>query len=277
MTASAENSEDPRIRAALERAIALGETGIAVAAYHHGDRIVDSYAGIADIDTGKPASARTLFPVLSVTKGVTALVVHIQADRGFLDLDNKISKYWPEFAANGKESITVTQALSHRAGIPQMPDGVTPELMADWDWMVKQVAEFTPIFPPGTANAYHILVWGWILGEVVRRTDPPQQHFEVFVQEEILTPLGISDFYLSVPEADLSSVATLPGGNSFPLVDNYNISPDAVFPGSTVHNLSVVRRCVDPGAGGITTAPAVTRISAMIAEGGSLDGVRLLS
>lgn len=106
----------------------------------------------------RPVDEKMLFPVFSVTKGITALAAHIQADRGLLDLQNPISKYWPEFAVNGKENITVEDALSYRAGIPQMPDGVTPELMADWDWMVEQVAGFTPKFAPGTANAYHVLI-----------------------------------------------------------------------------------------------------------------------
>lgn len=158
-----------------------------------------------------------------------------------------------------------------------MPDGITPELMHDWDWMVKQIAEFTPIFLPGTANAYHILVWGWILGEVVVRVDPKHRTFNGFIKEEILQPLRIKDFYLGVPNEKLSQVATLYGGNSFDVVENYNISPPSVFPGSTVHNIPIVQQTVDPGAGAITTAPAVARIFALLANGGELNGVRLLS
>jgi CubicO group peptidase (beta-lactamase class C family) len=150
----------------------LGETGIAVAAYYRGELVVDAFAGAADPSSGKLVDEHTLFSVFSVTKGVTALALHIQADRGLLNVQEPIARYWPEFANNGKESTTIEQALSHRAGIPQMPKGVTPELMANWDWMVEQIAQHTPIFPPGTANSYHVLVWGWILGEVVIRTDP---------------------------------------------------------------------------------------------------------
>jgi CubicO group peptidase (beta-lactamase class C family) len=268
---------DPRIAAALQRSIELGEYGIAVAAYHKGELIANAVAGVSDIETKAPVDENTLFAVFSVTKGVTALAVHIQADRGLLKYDEPIAKYWPEFGKNGKETTTVEHALSHRAGIPQMPDGITPELMHDWDWMIRQIAEFTPIFPPGTANAYHILIWGWILGEVVVRTDPKHRPFEVFVREEILQPLEIKDFHLGVPSEALSHVATLYGGNTFDVVDDYNISPPSVFPGSTVHNLPIVQQTVDPGAGAITTAPAVARIFALIANGGEVDGVRLLS
>ncbi|MDX3457142.1 serine hydrolase [Streptomyces sp. ME02-8801-2C] len=268
---------DPRILKALDRARELGEKGIAVAAYHRGELIVDAVAGVADTEKGTPADERTLFPVFSVTKGVTATAVHLQAERGLIDLQAPIAHYWPEFGANGKDTVTVEQALSHRAGIPQMPDGVTPDLMADWDWMTRRIGQFTPIHEPGTANAYHVLVWGWVLGEVVRRTDPARRPFDRFVAEEICAPLGVTDFHLGVPDADLPRVATLYGGNDFSIVDEHNISPRAVFPGSEVHNQRTVLQTVDPGAGAVATARAVARIFAMLAEGGELDGVRLLS
>lgn len=270
-------NNDPRIKAALERSLELGEIGIAVAAYHRGELIVDATAGLADKDTGRLVDPQTLFAVFSVTKGITAICVHLQADRGLLELEAPISRYWPEFAQNNKENITTVQALSHRAGIPQMPEGVTAELMANWDWMVTEIEKLTPLWEPGKFNAYHILVWGWILAEVVRRTDPKHRPFDVFVYEEICQPLGISDLYMGVPDAELWRIATLYGGNSFPIIDKHGISPDSVFPGSTVHNQKVVQQCVHPGAGAITTAPAVARIFAMLASGGELDGVRILS
>lgn len=269
--------DDPRVRAALDRAIELGEIGIAVAAYHRGELIVDAFAGLSNTAAGQNVTDKTLFPVFSVTKGVTALAVHLQAERGLLELNAPICQYWPDFGANGKESITIEQALSHRAGIPQMPEGMSPALMSNWDWMVDQIAQLEPLFPPGTTNAYHVLIWGWILGEVVRRTDLTHRPFDVFIDEDICAPLGVTDFYLGVPDADLKRVATLSGGNSFGMVDNYGTTPLAVFPGSTVHNLSVVQQCVDPSAGAIATAPAIARIFALLAGGGSLDGTRLLS
>lgn len=158
-----------------------------------------------------------------------------------------------------------------------MPEGVTAEHMADWKWMVDRVAQHTPLFRPGIDCAYHVLVWGWIVGEVVCRTDPAKRPFDRFVYEEICQPLCITDFHLGVPDRSLSRIAKLYGGNEFPIVDNHNISPDPVFPGSTVHNTKVIQQAVDPGAGAITTAGAVARIFALIANRGELDGVRLLS
>lgn len=277
MAAPKDYSNDSRIQQALTRSLELGEIGVAVSAYYKGKLLVNAAAGSSDLDGKNSADVSTLWPVFSVTKGITALAVHLQAERGLLKLDAPVSTYWPEFAQNGKESITIEQCLSHRAGIPQMPQGVTPELMADWHWMVTEIAKFTPIFPPGTANAYHVLVWGWILGEVVRRTDSQKRQFSAFVREEILQPLGIKDLYLGVPDSELHRVATLKGGNSFTIQDDHNISPTAVFPGSDVHNLKVVQQCVDPGAGAITTPEAAARAFALIANRGELDGVRLLS
>ncbi|KAI1866447.1 hypothetical protein JX265_007748 [Neoarthrinium moseri] len=269
---------DQRIRSALDRAIELGETGVAVAAYRRGELIVDAFAGKANPQSGAAVTKDTIFPIFSVTKGVTALAVHIQAERGHLSVHDPISKHWPEFGCNGKENTTIEQALSHRAGIPQMPADITPELMHDWQWMVEKIAKFTPLFPPGEANAYHVLVWGWILGEVVCRTDPKRRRFDVFVREEICGPLGLNDgFFLGVPDSELHRVAVLSGGNAFPIQDDHGISPSAVFPGSEVHNLSIVQQTVDPGAGAIANAGSVARIFALLAEGGELDGVRLLS
>ncbi|KAM5386512.1 hypothetical protein ACJZ2D_000475 [Fusarium nematophilum] len=243
-------ASDPRLKAALQAILGRGETGVSVVAYYRGKLIAQGIAGYADVAGKRSVDSRTIFPVFSVTRGITAMAVHIQADRGFISLQDPIAKYWPEFAANGKESITVENALSHRAGIPQMPDGVTPELMADWDWMVQQVASFIPKFPPGTVNAYHVLVWGWILGKVVVRTDPKHRPLGQFVEEEIFKPLGVEDLYLGVPDAQLSRVATLYGGNEPFLEDTYNTSPMPVFPGANVHNLKVLPVPVWFGAAG---------------------------
>ncbi|KAK7423702.1 hypothetical protein QQX98_000892 [Neonectria punicea] len=144
--------------------------------------------------------------------------------------------------------------------------------------MVQQVAESKPVFPSGKANACHVLVWGWIVGEVVRRTDPKHRPFNIFLNEETFTPLSVShDLFSGVPDAELSRVTTLYGGNKALLEDTYNTSPASVFPGSNVHNFKFVQQTVDPGPGAIGKASAIARVFALIAEGGELGGVRLLS
>lgn len=265
------------VAAALDRAIELGETGISVAVYHRGKLIINQTAGFADPQTKREATADTLWPVFSVTKGVVSLSLHMQAERGLVDTTAPVARYWPEFGRNGKDKITVADVLCHRAGIPQMPQGVTAERQADWEWMTSEIANFTPVFEPGTTNAYHVLVWGWVIGEVVRRTDPKKRPYAAFVKEEICEPLGITDFHLGLHETDLPRVAKLSGGNAFPLVDHHNVCPVATFPGADVHNQAVVQKAVLPGAGAITIASAVACIFAVLAGRGELDGVRLLS
>ena len=121
-----------------------GEVGLQVAVYHENNLVVDAWGGIADETTGRTVDGDTLFPVFSVVKAVTATALHIQAERGLIAYDQPIARYWPEFAAHGKEHATIRDALSHRLGIPQMPEGVTPALMSDYEWMVDQLAKMKP-------------------------------------------------------------------------------------------------------------------------------------
>src|SRR5262249_44855382 len=186
---------DPQevFKRAVDEAIAEGEVGLQFAVYKEGRLVVDVLGGVADKTTGRKVDKNTLFNVFSVTKGVTATALHIQAERGLVAYDAPIAKYWPEFAAHGKGKATVRDGLTHRTGIPSMPEGVTPEQMADYEFMVKAVANLKPIFEPGTTNAYHSYTWGWIIAEVVRRTDPKKREFRQFVIDEISKPLGIKD------------------------------------------------------------------------------------
>jgi len=165
-------------RDAVERSIREGgEVGIQLAVYANSELVVDIWAGIADTTTGQPVKTDTLFPTFSVIKAVTATALHIQVARGFVDYDTPVARYWPEFAANGKEKLTVRHVLHHRSGVWQMPETVTPERMANYDWMVDQIARLSPMFEPGTRNGYQGLTFGWMIAEVVRRTDPKRRPF----------------------------------------------------------------------------------------------------
>ncbi|MCG3776544.1 MAG: D-alanyl-D-alanine carboxypeptidase [Nitrospira sp.] len=274
-------TNDPRISAALSQARAFGERGVQVAAYL-GDRlIVDAWVGEADA-AGRPVTGDTLFPVFSFSKAVSATALHIQAERGLVDYNAPVSLYWPEFGINGKERILVRHVLAHQSGIAQMPVGVTPQSLADWGWMTSQIADFDLMFEPGEGSAYQSLVFGWIVGEIVRRTDPLARSFGQFVREELCAPLGVEDLWFGVPDDLVDSVAELtsilsrerpPGETPLSLL----AKPDAVAPDAHVHNLTVVKQALYPGAGGIMSARAGARILAMLANGGELDGVRILS
>lgn len=272
-------ADDERIQRALEHAAALGEIGVQVAAYLDGELIVDTWIGAADPATGKLVDGSTLFTAFSVTKAITATALHLQAERGLVGYDQPVASYWPAFGANGKDAITIRQVLSHRSGIPQMPSGVEPEEMCDWEWMVDGIERMTPLFAPGTTNAYQSLIFGWIVGEIVRRTDPRRRSFDRYVRDELLDPLGIDDIYLGVPDRDLARVARVLGpGPPPPNPDARveSIMPTAVFTGP-LWNRRDIRQSVGPGAGGIMSARAAARFFALLAGKGELDGVRLLS
>jgi CubicO group peptidase (beta-lactamase class C family) len=259
----------------------MREAGLQVAAHLYGELIVDAWAGSADPKDERPVDRDTLFPVFSVTKAVTATALHIQAERGFVEYNAPVARYWPEFAQNGKVETTVRDVLSHRAGIPAMPVGVTAELMCDWDWMIHAIEKFRPIYRPGTTNAYHRLVFGWIVGEIVRRTDPAHRTFGQFVHDEICKPLGIErGFYIGLPASEIGRVAVLmsdisPEPDPDPLREM--AMPTAVFAGPPVHNRPDVWQAIDPGAGALMNAASCSRFFAMLANGGELGGIRLLS
>lgn len=254
------------------------ETGLQVAAYWRGQLVVDAWSGVADPDSGRPVGPDTLFTAFSATKGITATVIHLLTDDGALDYDVPVADYWPEFAAHGKERITLRHVLAHTAGVPHMPRGVTPERMIDWEWMVSAIADLTPLWQAGERTGYHGLTFGWILAEVARRaTGRP---FEALVADRLDARAGLEDLYLGVPTPDLSRVATLTSGP----ISRKPISPDAlllraipisVSPSPRVYNRPEVRQAVLPGGGGIMTARALARMYASLV--GPVDGRRLMS
>ena len=187
------------VRAHLQALVADGaQLGLQVAAYVHGELVVDAWAGVAERATGRPVDGDTLFTVFSVSKGVVATCAHLLAERGRMDYDAPVARYWPAFGARGKERITVRDALAHRAGVPQLPAGTTLADMADWGTMCAGIAAEAPVWEPGTQTGYHAITFGWILGEAIRRIDG--RPIGQFVQEEICAPLGMRDFYFGIPD-----------------------------------------------------------------------------
>ncbi|HET6970541.1 MAG TPA: serine hydrolase domain-containing protein [Phenylobacterium sp.] len=271
------------IQDVLDAAVASGrEIGLQVCAYLDGRQVIDAWAGLADPETGRKVDSETLFNVFSVSKAVTATALHIQAERGLVDYDAPIAAYWPEFAAHGKGAATVRHALTHRIGVPQMPAGVTPEMMCDWDAMVAAIADLPPLFPVGEKTAYQSMTFGWIVGEIVRRADPKGRSFQRFVQDEICAPLDLGDLWLGIPDDVESRVARLTDANAGdpppPETSLFAASmPAAVALVPRVFGRPDVRRACIPGVGGIFSARSQARFFAMLAQGGELDGVRLLS
>jgi len=276
----AQNLTDERIEQALGEAIGQGELGIQVAACLHGRPIIDAWAGEVS-PGGRQVDGETIFPIWSVSKAVTATAVHIQAERGLIDYDAPLARYWPEYGTNGKDAVTVRHVLSHRAGVPQMPADATPELICDWDWITGRLAEETPVFEPGTYNTYLPMTFGWLLGEIVRRTDSTGRPYARFVWEEICEPLGIDSLFFGVPPEAESRVATLTatGPPAEPPPDSLvrRAVPPAVFLGPALANRADFHASCLPAVGGISNAASLARFFALFANGGELDGVRLLS
>ncbi|MGE0417770.1 MAG: serine hydrolase domain-containing protein [Acetobacteraceae bacterium] len=267
-------------RDAVARAIAEGgEVGLQLGIYADGRLVVDIQAGLADPATGSPVRTNTLFPTFSVIKAVTAVALHIQASRGLVDVDAPVARYWPDFAANGKQGATVRHVLHHRSGVWQMPDDVTPARLADYDWMCSRIAALPPMFEPGTRNGYQSYTFGWMIAEVVRRTDPKGRSFRDFVRQEILDPLRIVDLWMGVPASEHGRVARLidaPPRDLPPDAPPFRAIPLQVGTRQEIFGRSDVREACIPGAGGFATARALARFFAMLAGGGALDGVRLL-
>lgn len=275
--------DDSLVRAAIRTAIEAGhEEAVHVAAYHNGKMVLNVWDGLADPAQGIPATEDTLYNVYSVTKAVAATALHIQAEKGLVDYDAPIAEYWPEFAQNGKATATVRHALTHRAGVPLMPEGVTPELMCDSDWMASAIAAMEPLAPPGEKTLYQSMTFGWIIGEIVKRSDPTQRDLNSFVQDEIAKPLGLKDLWIGIPDSVADRVAVMSNRNENdpppPEATLYARSmPYAVDLVPRVFGRPDVQRACVGGVGGIFNARDEARFWAMLAGGGELDGTRLLS
>ncbi|HPQ67946.1 MAG TPA: serine hydrolase domain-containing protein [bacterium] len=174
------------------------EIGAAVAVYHRGVKVVDLWGGLRDETTRAPWEEDTLTIVFSSSKGMAAATLALAHSRGRLDYDAKVAKYWPEFAQNGKAEVTVRQLLSHQAGLCCLDTPLTPEILADHDWLAEILAAQKPAWQPGARHGYHAVSLGFYEGELLRRVDPEHRTLGQFFQEEIAAPLGL-DFYIGLP------------------------------------------------------------------------------
>lgn len=266
-----------RIQAIADELVSSGnDRGLQVAVYRHGKLIVDVFAGTLDASGGRPVDSRTLFPVFSTTKGIAATVVHRLVERGLLDYEAPIARYWPEFGAKGKEGITLRHALSHTAGMWAMPAGLEQGDLADWDRMCRLIADLPPATPPGKAVRYHAITYSWLIGEpACRVTGKP---FGQLVREEIAEPLGIADeLFMGISDREQPRVATLETPVPFkkPEVEDPSI-PYYVTPLEGMMNDPRVQRACVPASAGIMTARAIARHYAGVLQGG-VNGVRLVT
>jgi CubicO group peptidase (beta-lactamase class C family) len=259
------------------------EVGAAVCVYLDGEPVVDLWGGLADATTGRAWAADTVVPVFSSSKGVTAAGANLAIERGLLDPDAPVASYWPEFAANGKDAITVRQTLSHQAGLPLVDGDFTLDEVCAWDPIVEQIARQKPLWEPGTKHGYHMKTYGWINGELLRRVTgiSPGQ----FLRKEVADPLGI-DFWVGLPEDVEPRVARL----GVPKVDMRALleplkekmllarvfsNPSDLFSYDDMWNTRQMHACEMPSSNGIGDARALARLYASL-FGAGVDGIRTL-
>ncbi|PWG14805.1 EstA family serine hydrolase [Streptomyces sp. V2] len=261
------------VRAAFEENFReRGELGAAVTVFVAGQPVADLWGGWADAARTRPWERDTVVNVWSTTKGVTSLCAHLLAERGLLDLDAEVARYWIEFAANGKEGILVRHLLSHRSGLAglQVPHSVTE--LYDWELTVSRLAAATPLWEPGTVSGYHALLFGHLIGEVVRRVTGRLP--SAFLAQEITGPLSI-DFTIGLPEKDADRAAELVAPPALTSTQQAamlaSLTPVALAAlanppvGAPAANSPAWRAAEIPAAGGHGTARAVAELYGLLA------------
>ena len=267
------------------------ELGGACCVYRDGEKVVDLWGGIRDATTGAPWEEDTMVIVYSLTKGMSAMTLALAHSRGWLDFDRPVADYWPEFAQNGKQSITVRHLLAHQAGLHAFHQKVDRAVIADHRRLADILASETPEWPPGTRNAYHFLSLGFYEGELLRRIDPQHRTLGQFFRDEIAKPLGI-DFYIGLPDdvpndrlavlsqpGFITSILGYPPSMILAILNPWSATFRACImnPGSGVvqdKTRMYARNLEVPSGGGVGTARAIAKAYGTFATCGGALGLR---
>ena len=272
--------------------------GSAVCVYHNGRPVVDIWGGIKD-SAGNPWQAETTAPSFSTSKGVLSTLAHILVDQGRARYDDTIASHWPEFGARGKDRITIRQALTHQAGLYRITELINqPQEMLDWEHMKFRIADAQPAHRPGDEHGYHALTYGWLVGGLIEAI--AGKSLQAVLAEELTDPLGLDGMFIGMPHNELYRRAELTRGVSeaarpreewqenlmlwverglgrlgVELAEfNSALNP---FTEAFDWNSEAVVQAIIPAANGQFTARSLARMYAMLAGGGELDGVRILS
>ncbi len=255
------------------------DVGASVAVYLAGEPVVDIWGGWVDEEHSAPWAEDTVTNVWSTTKTMTFLTSLMLADRGELDFHAPVARYWPEFAANGKEAIEVRHLMSHTAGLPGWDEPLSAEDLADWEKCTSLLAGQAPWWEPGTASGYHAVTQGYLIGEVVRRITG--ESIGQWFAREVAAPLG-ADFHIGLPASEDHRVS---GMIPPPPIDIEALQPsemviralgNPLLDGRMTHH-EWWRRAEIPAANGQGNARSVALVQSIIAGGGQARGVRLLS
>ena len=267
------------------------ELGAACCIYQHGEKVVDLWGGIRNKATGDAWEEDTMVLVFSATKGLAAMAMAVAHSRGWLDYEERVCTYWPEFAQEGKDKVTVRQLLSHQAGLFAFGEPVDKGVVADLDRLAIVLARQKLAWEPGSRQAYHALSLGFFEGELLRRVDPEHRSLGQLFQDEIASPLKL-DFYIRLPESiPTSRLAVLDSGNPLKALTRlpFRLMLAAMNPRSAIFRALVVnpgsgvslddervyaRNLEVPSGGGVGTARAIARAYSVFATDGRELGLR---
>lgn len=264
----------------FERDEPLRECGASLSVYQHGTRVVDLWGGSRDASHAEPWTRDTLVNVYSTTKGIVATAIAMAVERGQIVYEAPVARYWPEFAANGKERITVAQVLSHQAGLPGFAAPTSAEDVYDWNACCAKLAAQAPAFAPGEATSYHAATFGYLAGEILRRATGDTigayitRHLARPLQADIhlgraaehaarIAPMIAPGVTVDLAALGLSDIAMMAMTNPDldPQLANTAAWRDAELPAMNMH----------------ATADGIARVFGALANGGELHGVRILS
>jgi len=270
---------------AFEKNFELGlEVGASFAVSLNGELVVDIWGGFSDSAKTKPWEKDTIVNVFSTTKVITALCIHMLVDKGLIDVEDPVSKYWPEFAQASKENVLVKHLLSHSAGLPGFDEKIPGEALYDWDRITNLLASQKPLWKSGTKIGYHMITFGHLLGELVRRVTG--KSLGNFFRENIANPLNI-DFHIGLSESYDARIADI-------------IPPEEVFARWQVFlikllfrktvkvffnpNLEEVdfnsrdwRSAEIPASNGHGNARSIAKVGSILACGGMFDNKKIIS
>jgi len=264
------------------------EIGAAFCLHVGGRKVVDLYGGSFDSEGSRPYDQDALQLVFSSTKGATAACANLLAQRGELDLHAPVSRYWPEFAQNGKGDIPVLYLLSHQAGLPAVDATLSAAEVQAWDPVINALSEQKPFWEPGTAHGYHALTYGWLVGEVVRRITG--RSLGTYFAEEIAGPLGLEFWIGSPPEEEhrispivgtlvprdgSAGAAAMPANYSSTLLARA-LNLGGAFSDPSWANRREWHAAEVPAANGITNAASLSRLYAGLigtVEGGPAEPI----
>jgi CubicO group peptidase (beta-lactamase class C family) len=248
------------------------ELGASFAAIVDGETVVELWGGYADRNKQRLWDADTLTPVYSTTKGIAALVIARLVDQGMLDYEAPVADVWPEFAANGKAGITLAEVLSHQAGLPGFVEPIDPALWLDPPALAAALAPLAPMWPPGTQSGYHPLTWGYLAGEIVRRSTGKSlgQH----LADDFCEPHGV-DFWIGLPDEEHERCAEIQKPKTAPHLGEVNEYRRVAFLtkwSAPDRGGAIWRRIEIPSANGHGTALSVAQLYHVYAGRGKLNG-----